>query len=218
MVKKLFLPANKVMWISTGVIWLVFCSGIFGILYGNRELFLQLTPVNLLLCFVLLLINFKNFNKRIIFTVVLVYVFGLIVEIVGVQTGLIFGTYVYGDNLGAKFMGVPILIGANWVSLTFMTGAVSAQVFPNRMAIAAFFGSILMVLIDLCIEPVAPLFDYWTFESGIAPMSNYLGWLIASLPLQFLYHTLVADRPQAFANHLLLLHVLFFGTFAVLLT
>ena len=52
------------MWISTGVIWLVFCSGILGILFGNRELFLQLTPLNLLLCFVLLLINLNDFNKR----------------------------------------------------------------------------------------------------------------------------------------------------------
>ena len=92
MIKKLFLPVNKVMWISTGVIWLVFCSGILGILFGNRELFLQLTPLNLLLCFVLMLINLNDFNKRVITTVVLVYVFGLIVEIVGVQTGLIFGS------------------------------------------------------------------------------------------------------------------------------
>jgi putative membrane protein len=218
MIKKLFLPVNKVMWISTGVIWLVFCSGILGILFGNRELFLQLTPLNLLLCFVLLLINLNDFNKRVITTVVLVYVFGLIVEIVGVQTGLIFGSYEYGDNLGSKFVGVPILIGANWVSLTFMTGAVSALIFPKRMILAALLGSVLMVLIDLCIEPVAPLFDYWTFESGAAPLSNYLGWLIAAIPLQLLYHSLVVDRPQAFANHLLLLHVLFFGTFAVLLT
>jgi len=99
-----------------------------------------------------------------------------------------------------------------------MTGAVSALIFPKRMILAALLGSVLMVLIDLCIEPVAPLFDYWTFESGTAPLSNYLGWLIAAIPLQLLYHSLVVDRPQAFANHLLLLHVLFFGTFTVLLT
>lgn len=217
MIKKLFLPVNRVMWISIGVTWLVFCSGILGILYGNRDLFLQLTPLNLLLCFVLLLINLSTFNKRVVTTVVLVYVFGLVVEIVGVQTGLVFGTYSYGENLGSKFLGVPILIGANWVTLTFITGSAAARLFPKRLFMATVFGSIMMVLIDLCIEPVAPMFDYWNFASGTAPISNYLGWLIAALPLQFLYHSLVTNRPQVYSNHLFLLHILFFGTFTLLL-
>ena len=76
------------MWISIGVTWLVFCSGILGILYGNRDLFLQLTPLNLLLCFVLLLINLSTFNEQVVTTVVLVYVFGLVVEIAAYKLDL----------------------------------------------------------------------------------------------------------------------------------
>jgi hypothetical protein len=36
-------------------------------------------------------------------------------EVLGVHTGIVFGEYVYGRGLGAPVLGVPPLIGFNWV-------------------------------------------------------------------------------------------------------
>ena len=95
--------------ISIAVIWLFHISGILGILYGNSEWFISATPLNLSINFVLLLIN-CNGHKWFFPMVVLGFLTGMITEILGIQWGWIFGDYQYGDALGLKFFGVPLLI------------------------------------------------------------------------------------------------------------
>ena len=56
----------------------------------------------------------------------------MIAEILGVNYGLIFGKYDYGDNLGLKLLGVPLLIGLNWVVLTFICGSISNHFIKNK--------------------------------------------------------------------------------------
>ena len=41
----------------------------------------------------------------------------MLTEAIGVNTGLLFGTYEYGANLGFKIFGVPLIIGVNWTVL-----------------------------------------------------------------------------------------------------
>ncbi|MGB0790885.1 MAG: hypothetical protein ACPGRT_05315, partial [Flavobacteriaceae bacterium] len=57
---KLLLPKERTTQISVGMIWLFHISGALGILYGNREFFLQTTPINLFFTLVLLFVNLKN--------------------------------------------------------------------------------------------------------------------------------------------------------------
>lgn len=45
----------------------------------------------------------------------IVFVATFVAEVVGVHTGLIFGSYSYGRILGIKAAGVPLVIGFNWV-------------------------------------------------------------------------------------------------------
>ena len=33
-----------------------------------------------------------------------------------------------------------------------------------------------MLVLDLLIEPVAPLLGFWIFDSPVAPLQNYIGW------------------------------------------
>ena len=129
--KDFFIPQTSTAKISVVLIWLFHFSGLLGILFIDRELFLETTPVNLFITIVLLFVNLPDVNKNVLLAAVVAFLVGMAVELLGVNYGLIFGQYVYGDNLGVKVGGVPLLIGANWVMLTFITGACLLYASPS---------------------------------------------------------------------------------------
>ena len=115
-----FIPKTNTAKLSVGLIWLFHFSGLMGILFIDRQLFLETTPVNLFITIILLFVNLPEMDKSVLLAAGVAFVVGMGVELLGVNFGLIFGQYVYGDNLGVKVGGVPLLIGANWVMLTFI--------------------------------------------------------------------------------------------------
>jgi putative membrane protein len=66
--------------------------------------------------------------------------------------------------LGTKVMGVPLMIGVNWCILIFITGFI-AQFFLKKLWSKALLGTALMLTLDLVMEPVAPVLDFWTFTT-----------------------------------------------------
>jgi len=172
--------------ISIFLIWLFHISGIVGIIYSDASWFVSATPINLLLSFILLLAN-TRLNKRLVFLLLSCFTTGMAAEILGVRYGFIFGEYAYGAVLGVKLMEVPLLIGINWCILVFITGNI-AQFFSDSFWIKTFVGVALMLALDLVIEPVAPVLDFWIFTDGLASFHNYLGWGLVALPLQMTFH------------------------------
>jgi putative membrane protein len=209
-------PVTSTAKISVGLIWLFHVSGLCGILFIDRELFLETTPINLFVTFIMLFVNQPQMDRGVALAAGFAFVMGFAVEFLGVNYGLIFGEYAYGNNLGLKIGGVPLLIGANWVMLTFITGAVAALFFDTSPLKAAVFGAFLMVLIDLVIEPVAPKFDFWKFADVTAPLSNYIGWFLVAFPIQWIYQTQVKIKDRVFSFHLVLVQFFFFGAFSLI--
>ena len=195
--------------VCTLIIWIFHLSGIFGILYGDSEWFINLTPLNLSVSFLLLVYVNKSQLKTIIFIFSCFFI-GMISEILGVNFGIIFGDYDYGGALGYKIFDVPLLIGANWAILTVSCSALSATLFDS-IFIKIITGVFLMVMLDAVIEPIAPILDFWEFDGGKAPLENYLGWIIVAFPLNCLYHVLNIKVNGTFTNHLYILNILFFS-------
>ena len=194
--------------VSIFLIWLFHVSGIIGIIYTNASWFIGATPINLLLSFFLLLINTK-LNKNAFFMILSCFTFGMLAEILGVHYGTIFGDYNYGSVLGFKFMDVPLLIGINWCILIFTTGSI-AQFFTNSFWCKTILGVGLMLTLDLVIEPIAPILDYWTFDDGVASFHNYIGWALVALPLQIAFHKCKIQIEGAYSLNLYILQFLFF--------
>ena len=48
----------------------------------------------------------------------------MLAEILVVSYGIIFGNYKYGEILGYKVLGVPLIIGINWCILSLIKGVV----------------------------------------------------------------------------------------------
>ena len=100
---------NKIS-ISIFIIWLFNISGILGILSTYSDWFLRLTPINLSMYVILILWNIDDFSKKVLVAFSIPFVIGFLTEFLGVNFGLIFGSYSYGDNLGLKIAGVPLII------------------------------------------------------------------------------------------------------------
>ena len=206
---KFLIPINSTSKVSVFAIWLFHVCGMIGISYGNKDLFLSFTPVNLIISFFLLFVNQIQITQREILSVFTIFLIGMICEILGVNFGYIFGDYVYLDNLGTKVLGVPILIGINWVILTFITGSISSYIFKN-LKISILFGAIFMILLDLIIEPVAPLLGFWIFDLPSVPLQNYVGWFLIGLATQYIYQKFVVNKEIPFSANLLLANIVFF--------
>ena len=67
-----------------------------------------------------------------------------------------------------------------------------------------------MLILDLLMEPVAPSLGFWEFDSGKAPVQNYIGWVSVALPLHLVYHKLNIKKNNSFSNHLYFLQIFFF--------
>ena len=175
--------------ISIFIIWLVHISGLLGMVFYDLDFFAGYTSINLFLMSIILFANIKLNNKNQIFTLLLIFLIGMFSEFIGVNYGLIFGEYIYGNNLGFKLFGVPFLIGLNWVILTVICANIASILIKNNSIIQMIFlGTILMLLMDFVMEPIAPKLDLWKFKNLVVPTSNYIGWLIISIFTQTIYN------------------------------
>ena len=162
------------------IIWLFTGSGILGIKSSYSELFLSLTPLYLLVNFLLIILTLKGNTKNVFCAIIIPIFIGFICEVLGVNFGLIFGSYSYGDNLGVKILGVPVIICFNWSLLSIITTDVVKLITTSKL-LCVFIGAFLMTLIDFLIEFSAPRFQFWEFENGIVPFWNYLSWFLISI-------------------------------------
>jgi putative membrane protein len=149
----------------------------------NPIYFKVLSPVNLLLSAALVIFTSKQNNWKFYVSLLLVAVLSFFVEVLGVKTELIFGSYYYGGSFGYKLFSVPLLIGLNWAMLLYSTAQFSK--FKNRM-INALFGAFLMVFLDYFMEQNASKFDFWHWKEGIIPIQNYVAWFFISFILNLM--------------------------------
>lgn len=187
--------------IAICLVWLFHLSGMIGISIGFEEWFVPKTPINLSLVFVLVLLCFPKLDRTFWLAFLVFFSVGMIVEWIGVQYGFLFGGYSYGNNLGPKIMGVPWFIGLNWGLLTIISGVIATHRFENKW-VRIICGAGLMVLLDLFLEHAAPRFDYWTFDSGLAPLKNYIAWSSISVLFHLIYQHLKLEGDTKLSYHL----------------
>ncbi len=197
---------------SIFLIWLFNISGIFGILSDDSEWFLEMTPLNLMLYLVFIVVNVEKLDIKFFYAFLIPFFIGFITEFLGVNYGLIFGTYEYGENLGYKVGGVPVMICVNWAVLTFITADISRYIHKS-IWIRSFIGGLLMMLLDLAIEVSAPRFDFWEFENEVVPIQNYVGWLVISFIAHVLFQRFEIKTNKQISVQIFIAISVFFLTF-----
>jgi putative membrane protein len=212
---------------ATAIAVLFHTIGIVGLLFFDQHFFLQSTPFNLLLMFVLLLWTQKEKNKYFILFFLICFLAGIGVEMIGIKTGMLFGDYSYGNVLGYKLQHVPVLIGINWFIIIYCSGIsihtllmkairrVSEDNGKAPMALRALSviidGATLALFFDWLMEPVAIKLGYWTWNGdGSVPFYNYLCWFVVSILLLSVFHFVKFNKQNKFAVNLLLIQLMFF--------
>ena len=204
--------------ISIFIIWLVHISGLLGMVFYDLDFFAGYTSINLFLMSIILFANIKLNNKNQIFSLLLIFLIGMFSEFIGVNYGLIFGEYIYGNNLGFKLFGVPFLIGLNWVILTVICANIASILTKNNSIIQIIIlGTLLMLLMDFVMEPIAPKLDLWKFKNLVVPTSNYIGWLIISILTQTIYNIQFKEKEVKLSFNLYTAIFIFFVSLNLIL-
>lgn len=191
------------------VILILHTVGIFGLLSPYQSLFLLLTPVNLILSAYFLFSKHIDFSKSFWLFTIIIFSAGYFVEVLGVQTKLIFGSYQYGNTLGPKFLDVPILMGLNWLNLIYAAGVVLNRLqIPNYLK--SFLGAGILVLLDVFLEPVAMKYDFWSWENNLVPIQNYIAWFICSYLFLNLFYYLNFKKENQLALYFIIIQFVFF--------
>ncbi|MEM9885932.1 MAG: carotenoid biosynthesis protein [Bacteroidota bacterium] len=186
--------------------------GILGIAVFQFKDFILLTPFNLLVSLAIILYYHPTWNRHIVASLLLSFSFGFFIEAVGVNTGLIFGEYRYGQVLGWKIWDTPLMIGINWAMLIYSVGVTINRISRSeKWWLKAALGASMMLLLDILIEPVAIHYEFWTWEAVNVPLQNYISWWLISYGLLAFFHFSDQKPTNKVATGLLVLQFVFFA-------
>lgn len=197
--------------VTTLFLYLFYAVGVVGILNEHSQnLFIDLTKYALILNFLLLLIFHENpLNRKSVFVFSAVFIGTYMIEVAGVNTGIVFGQYRYGESLGLKLLNTPLLIGINWLMLSYSFYVVIHQLKLKiwyRLIIAATG----MLVYDLILEQLASKLDMWHWQDNTIPLKNYIAWFIIALAIQFFFKATKVESKNRLALPTLITQTLFF--------
>ncbi len=201
----------KIKRIALAIIVIFHSVGLVGFLIpAAQPYFVKLVPFHLLLMFAVIILSYSGDFRRLLLFVCGVFLCGWLVEVLGVKTGKIFGSYYYGETLGFKIATVPLLMGVNWVILIFSVGQMMKTLKIRNSIIASVIGTVALVIFDYFLEPVAMKFDYWHWERQDIPLQNFIAWALVSVILLKFYYALGLKQQKYIGVSMFLAQFIFF--------
>ncbi len=202
---------NNIVLVARIFLFVIYLVGLIGISLQNlRPAYVQITPVSLMLSALILLAFHEQWNLRTVLVLAGIGLAGYFIEVLGVQTGVIFGDYTYGTTLGPAVAGVPLIIGINWLILIYAIWYVAGKLTLQPFIRIPLTGA-LMVGFDLLMEPVAVALDMWEWSGKSIPFENYLAWFGISLVFAAILYFARIRIHNPVAGYLLLFMAFFFG-------
>lgn len=185
--------------------------GAIGLVSPWRDYFIIFTPMTLIISAVILFSHQLLLKPNFIFFCLFCFCGGFLAEFIGVHYGVIFGNYSYGATLGYRVNGVPVIIGLNWLVIIYSVGVITSS-YPLPVWLKIVTGAVMTTLLDLVIEPVAIEYNFWQWENGIVPMSNYMGWFAISIMMLTAFHLLKIKSESKVPVYFYSIQLIFFIT------
>jgi bisanhydrobacterioruberin hydratase len=159
---------------------------------------------------ILLIPEYLNKNIGLLKWFSIVCIFGFGIEVVGVHTGLIFGSYEYGSGLGVTLLGVPLVIGLNW-GIVVLGSLSLARMVTRKPLMLSTTSAGLAVFLDLVLEAVAGKMDYWHWGEGVVPFQNYIAWYVIAFIMSYFFtkRAVVSDFWQVYQSNYILQYLFF---------
>jgi putative membrane protein len=173
--------------------------------------FIYLTPFSILINLFFIFYFNINWSVRFITCGLLIYILSMTAEIIGVNTGLIFGSYTYENTiLGPRLLETPLIIGINWFILIYCT-FIFINKFKFPLIIRILMGGLMMLIFDILLEPVAGKMFMWNWLSVGVPLINYASWFIMTCAFISIMYIGKVNIQNVISTHLLLVQFLFFA-------
>jgi putative membrane protein len=202
---------------ATKFLIIFYMVGIAGFLVPQtRQLFEMLIPLSLCVNLFMLFLFHKPFNKKHLLFFAGVVVFTFVIEAVGVKTGMLFGEYFYGKSLSVKLFETPLLIGFNWLMLTY--GVVQLlRINTQIRKYSVVLGALLMTGYDFIMEPVAMKTDMWSWLFSQVPLQNYIAWFLVSAIVIACFELFSIKTDNKIAGRIFMLQFIFFAVLNIFL-
>ncbi len=198
---------------------LLYGAGLIGLSFPDfRPYFQPLTPYTLWFTGFICLYFYPTKNIKTYAGFALLFLAGFLIELAGVKSGKIFGEYAYGQTLGFKIAGIPLVIGMNWIILLMSTNAIVEEWNIGGIFGKAAIGAGLMTFLDLFIEPVAMSFDFWQWKLNQVPAQNFAAWWLVSFVFHYIYQEMGLNLKSSLYRLVALLQFVFFIALLVLAT
>ena len=194
---------NKIEFLGILFFYIIYSVGIAGhIINPTRELMILLTPFTLLLSsLVLFYFLWKEESRKLFVWLSATYFITFSLEVIGVKTGIIFGSYNYGNVLGVKLLETPLIIGLNWVFVIFGAYILTLKITSKKIFLPI-MTAFLALAFDYFMEPVAIYLNYWTWDGSVIPLQNYAAWfIIAFFFASILSYLKVEIKGKIFADY-----------------
>ncbi len=109
-------------------------------------------------------------------------VFALALESCAIVTGVPYGHFVYGEKIGARLFGiVPWTVPFAWTPLVCAAIALARR-WTKNSALLIVFGGLILVAIDIVLDPPAVAQGFWQYAARGAfyevPLQNFFGWFL----------------------------------------
>jgi len=181
------MPVNFVWFYSVGFVLFV--------LPATRGFFNAITAFTLLMVIGIVFYFHKKWNTKTICWFAFIIISSFLIEMTGVSTGKLFGTYQYDSSLGLKLYETPLIIGLNWLFLVYATHDIAGKI-TRKSWFKILLGAGLMVFYDLVLELVAPVMLMWHFNTFYPPLLNFASWFVAAA----IFHTVFVYAKIRFDN------------------
>jgi len=216
LIKTIRSPRRVALAISVAVYSVLWLGGVSQHLFGGtaRKEHDWIASLFLLLAGLIVLLGVNAVQE--LFTLLGVAALGFAVEVIGIRSGLPFGSYSYTAVLQPQIFGVPVVMAFAWMVLVAGIKQ-TLQGFGLTRWLEVLLAALWMTAIDLVIDPLAAnLLGYWRWGSpgnyyGI-PAGNFVGWFLSSL-LVFAVLT-VKRKPNDWNRSISLSIVMFFSLIA----
>ncbi len=120
-------------------------------------------------------------------------------EALGVATGFPFGSYSYAGTLGARLLGVPLVVPLAWAMLAYPCLLVGQRLARGVVAVLVAAGA--LASWDLFLDPQLVAAGHWRWDHprpglNSIPLTNTVGWLLVATALM----ALLARLPRSTAD------------------
>lgn len=198
----------------------MYLAGIIGLSIPVTRTFFQfLTPFHLMSSFVFLVLTQTETNKNFWTFTILACLGGYFIEVLGIETQMIFGKYQYQTTLGPKLLNTPPMIGINWFLMVYSAGMLIEILFKDRFSILqkTTLAATLLIIFDYIAEPVAINLKMWYWISETPPLQNYISWFIVAFVLLFAFFKLKFQKNNPLGVALFFFQLFFFAILRILI-